>query len=226
MKKPTLAGMGLSESRYQAAKAWRQKMSWVLLMLFFVGWYLTFHFASGDGALWLFVGFMPISVFIVVFGATYTDQVLAYLNRGYGLAYAYEQAVAHYDAWLLHCQKSFWLSLSGIAFERELAKLFARAGFKAELTPSSGDGGVDIWLHEGSKKAIVQCKAHNKPVGPAVVRELHGTLLNWGASRAILASLSGFTRGVHAYVRNKPIQLMDLDAIIALQRSLGSRETR
>jgi hypothetical protein len=54
-------------------------------------------------------------------------------------------------------------------------------------------------------------------VGPAVARELYGTLQHFGAPAAILASTSGFTKGVRAFVRGKLIVLMNLSDIIALQ---------
>jgi hypothetical protein len=58
---------------------------------------------------------------------------------------------------------------------------------------------------------------HFGPVGPAVARELYGTLKHFRAPAAILASTSGFTKGVVAFARNKPIRLMGLTEIIALQ---------
>jgi HJR/Mrr/RecB family endonuclease len=35
--------------------------------------------------------------------------------------------------------------VSGYEFERWVADLFGRAGFSVELTPASGDHGVDLW---------------------------------------------------------------------------------
>jgi hypothetical protein len=80
---------------------------------------------------------------------------------------------------------------------------------------------VDIWLHTLQGKKIVQCKAHRTPVGPAVARELYGTLRHFGAVGAVLASTSGFTKGVVEYARGKPIELLGLSEIIALQEKHG-----
>jgi Holliday junction resolvase len=151
------------------------------------------------------------------------DLMLALLMPRYRRVQRYRKAVEIFRAWWVRTQREFWLSLSGKQFEVELAGVFRNAGFRAELTVASGDQGVDIWLYTERGKEIIQCKAHSGQVGPAVARELYGTLKHFGASAAILASTSGFTKGVKLFARNKPIRLMDLSDIIALQeRNLGS----
>jgi len=85
------------------------------------------------------------------------------------------------------------------------------------LTSTSGDEGVDIWLYTERGREIVQCKAHRTPVGPAVVRELYGTMEHFKAPAGTLASTSGFTKGVITYAQGKPIKLVGLADIIAMQ---------
>jgi hypothetical protein len=146
-----------------------------------------------------------------------SDLLLRLLIPRYRQVQRYQKAVELFRAWWVRTQKEFWLSLSGKQFEAELAGVFRRAGFRAELTATSGDKGVDIWLYTERGKEIVQCKAHSGPIGPAVVRELYGTLQHFGAPAATVASTSGFTKGVRAFARDKPIKLMGLSEIIALQ---------
>jgi len=43
---------------------------------------------------------------------------------------------------------------------------------------------------------------------------------HFGAPAGVLASVSGFTRGVSEYAAGKGIELVDLSMIIALQRRL------
>jgi len=163
----------------------------------------------------LFVGLMIVT-FTTIVGAPCGLMLLLLVPR-YRQVQRYQKAVELFRAWWLRTQKEFWMSLSGKQFEAELAGVFRKAGFRAELTAASGDKGVDIWLYTERGKEIVQCKAHSGPIGPAVARELYGTLQHFGAPAAILASTSGFTKGVRAFARNKPIVLMDLSHIIALQ---------
>ena len=50
--------------------------------------------------------------------------------------------------------------------------------------------------------------------------ELYGTMQHFGAPIGILASMSGFTRGVSVYTTGKGIELLDLPAILQLQEGL------
>ena len=168
-------------------------------------------------ALPLFVPMMILLAIVTVALTRLFDLLLQLLLPRYRRAQRYREAVATFRAWWISTQKEFWLSLSGERFEAELAGVFRKAGFRAELTAASGDQGVDMWLYTERGKEIVQCKAHSVPVGPAVARELYGTLQHFGAPAAILASTSGFTKGVRVFARNKPIVLMDLSDIIAFQ---------
>lgn len=102
----------------------------------------------------------------------------------------------------------YWESLGGYAFEREVGNLYRNMGYRVELTPKSGDQGIDLILMKEGKTTIVQCKRHKRPVGPAVARELYGSLIASGADNAILACTGGFTRGVEDFVKGKPITLI------------------
>ncbi len=117
-----------------------------------------------------------------------------------------------------------WLSLTGWQFEVEVGKLFKNLGYKVESTGASGDKGVDIVLKKDAKTTIVQCKAHKKPVGPAVVRELYGTMMASGADSAILVSSGGFTRGVRDFVPGKRIRLISSADLVTMAEETGDRK--
>jgi HJR/Mrr/RecB family endonuclease len=187
--------------------------------------WITFHIEF-PLALLLFTPTMILLLIMTVALIRPSDLLLQLFMPRYRRAQRYRKALAMFRAWWVRTQKEFWLSLSGIQFEAELAGVFRKAGFRAELTAASGDKGVDIWLYTERGKEIVQCKAHSGPIGPAVVRELYGTLQHFGAPAAILASTSGFTKGVRAFARNKPIVLMDLSDIIALQERNPASNSR
>ena len=116
--------------------------------------------------------------------------------------------------------RDYWMNLSGIEFERELAALFQRRGYQVQSTPSSGDQGIDLIARKNGKTTIVQCKRHKSPVGPAIARELYGSLIASRADRAILACTGGFTRGVKEFVKDKPITLIDAWDIIKVEASI------
>ena len=132
----------------------------------------------------------------------------------------YQHAVAAFEDWWVRTKADHWQRLSGRRFELELARLFNAIGWEAKATRATGDGGIDIEAKINGARVIVQCKAHSKPVSPAVARELYGTLLSSKAQSAMLASVSGFGRGVHEFIAGKPISLIDLPWILDKQQCL------
>ena len=73
-------------------------------------------------------------------------------------------------------------TFSGIDFEKLIAQLLQRMGFRAEMTKATGDGGIDIEatldhaLTGG--RFLIQCKRYAPGclVGAAAVREFYGAL--------------------------------------------------
>ena len=116
--------------------------------------------------------------------------------------------------------REHWMSLGGVEFERELGTLFRHLGYRVEWTPGSGDQGVDLVLRRDGKTIVVQCKSHQSPVGPAIVRELYGSMVAFPADSAVLACTGGFTRGVKEFTQGKPISLISAQNIISLVNSV------
>jgi len=111
-------------------------------------------------------------------------------------------------------RESYWKNMDGRKFEIEMAQIFERLGYKTTLTAVTGDRGIDIDLEKDEIKTCVQCKAHNKPVGVATIRDLFGTMHAYNYPQGIVASTSGYTDGAQEFPRGKNIQLMDLDEIL------------
>lgn len=69
------------------------------------------------------------------------------------------------------------MTMSGHEFEHHVAAVFRRQGWQAEVTPGSGDYGVDIVLSRresegGESRIAVQVKMFSTPVGPQAVQEV------------------------------------------------------
>ena len=127
---------------------------------------------------------------------------------------AYARALRAYERSLL----SFWSNLSWREFEIEIARLFCRMGFRSNPTPATGDSGVDVtFLDEAGRKILVQCKHHAKPIGPAVVREMIGTIVGEKASFGIIVALSGFTQGAYDTADGSVI-LLEVEDLINLNK--------
>lgn len=117
--------------------------------------------------------------------------------------------------------KTYWYSLDGFAFEKEIAKLYKMLGYKVETTKLVGDGGVDLILYKDEKKIIVQCKAHKHKIGPEPVRALWGVKDDFNADEVILIALSGITTGAMDFVKNKKYQILNADDIATLSISVN-----
>ena len=99
--------------------------------------------------------------------------------------------------------------MTGEEFERLCADYFAARGLTVDLTPSSGDGGVDLVLTGDGRCVLVQCKQTRKPVGEPVGRDLYGAVHDAGADAGIVCATGGFTAAAEAWAAGKPIELLN-----------------
>ncbi len=52
-----------------------------------------------------------------------------------------------------------------IAFEHMVGAIFERMGYTVRTTVASGDDGVDLFVRQGRRTAVVQCKRYRGDVG-------------------------------------------------------------
>ena len=173
MTKPQLHEYGLSESDYNKyknlPKIIERKIINVGAILGVSVAFVTFlfrpHIEVLLGGIWIGLIFGSILFYIL---SIFISDWLSTKNKIYARILEYDNNLRAY----LKTQKDFWKSLNGREFEKELANIYDMKGYTVELTPPSGDQGIDIVLHKQGIKKIVQCKAHSKPVGPAIARDL------------------------------------------------------
>jgi len=218
MKKPTLKDYGLIEKDLVRAKSIKKWLKVIALIQMFPGWWFLEYGPKGS---WIWV-------FFVVAVPPYGPLIVYFILKGVFLLFShplksagkYESDCDTFEKWWVRTKETFWLSLSGRQFEHELANLYRKLGIKADVTTSSDDKGVDIWIIRNGLTVPVQCKAHKRPVGPAVAREFYGSMVHFNVKTGIIASLSGFTKGVFDFTRDKPIELVDLKWILRKQKQL------
>jgi len=112
----------------------------------------------------------------------------------------------------------YWQNLTWREFEKEAAILLNNLGIDASATKGTGDKGVDIEATYKNKKILVQCKKHKAPIGPAIVRELVGTLLNENANLGIIISMSGFSVGAHEAASGR-ILLLEVEDLLHVEKN-------
>ena len=115
-------------------------------------------------------------------------------------------------------KRSYWERLDAYAFETATAEVLELHGFRAEVTRGSGDRGVDIHVRRDSHYGVVQCKARASSVGPHTVRDLYGTMHDFGADFGVVVSLNGFSEGAVSFAVNKPVFLVDVDDLVKMQQ--------
>lgn len=84
-------------------------------------------------------------------------------------------------------------------FERLIANVWFQFGYEVELTSRTRDGGRDIIAikhAESSVRYLIECKRYSedRKVGIVPVRALYGVKTDEEATKAILATTSGFSR--------------------------------
>jgi len=95
--------------------------------------------------------------------------------------------------------------LSPRRFEELIAEIFIRKGYDVELTPTTHDGGIDIYAASkndlGSFLYLVECKKYKptKKVGVKVIRDLYGVLSKENATYGIIVTTSDFTKPAHEF---------------------------
>lgn len=98
-------------------------------------------------------------------------------------------------------------------FEEIVAELLNRQGYKVEMTPTTRDGGFDIYAARsdalGNFLFLVECKKYTPPskVGVQVVRSIYGTVQQTKATAGIIATTSFFTSAAVEFQREVKYQL-------------------
>jgi Holliday junction resolvase len=236
---PTLAQFGLSDDAVRRLpKPWFQSppkarvigayffMHTVVLLIVFRN--IQYSFAT----VFLFLAFLFVTItpFAILWGAMGWAETQLYLrlHRNFARYSQYRNAVAMFERRKREHEESrarqqaqYWRSLSGVAFERELGKLFSIMGYAVSHTPSTADGGVDLLLRKDGNLTVVQCKAHNKPISISVARELFASMMDFKADDAIIACFEGVTKPVADYIKTKRITVMTVNDIIVHQMNHG-----
>ncbi len=103
--------------------------------------------------------------------------------------------------------------LSSRKFEELIAEIFIRKGYNVELTPTTHDGGKDIYVANkndfGSFLYLVECKKYNptRKVGVSVIRDLYGVLSKERATYAIAVTTSYFTKPAQEFQQELQYQM-------------------
>ena len=116
-------------------------------------------------------------------------------------------------------------------FEQLLDAIFRNQGFRTELGPGRGDGGVDLRLiqHDvlGEIITLVQAKRYSshRPIKLEAVAALYAAVEDQKASRGLFVTTSRYLPGAVRFAeqQNRRLILADTEAVAAWCRSIGTR---
>jgi restriction system protein len=111
---------------------------------------------------------------------------------------------------------------------RELfSKLFSGNSSDVRVTQASSDGGIDAIAFDEDPirggKFVIQAKRYTKVVPVSAVRDLYGTMISEGATKGILVTTAHYGRDSRAFVKDKPITLIDGSNLVYLLEEHGHK---
>jgi len=115
-------------------------------------------------------------------------------------------------------------SMTVTAFEEFIVSLFGELGYRVEK--NLGDNGIDLLLRKNNQSIAVQWQPWDAPVGEPVVRDFYAALMSSGAQSGYLVTTGSFTSHAYSFAQGKPIQLVDLEALMDLAARRGGKTPR
>lgn len=96
-------------------------------------------------------------------------------------------------------------------FELLVGEIYRRQGFLVELPAGTGaDGGIDLTLHRGTERVLVQCKCWKAfKVSAPAIREFFGVIVSEKVDRGFFVTTGRFTRDAMEFAEGKPIEMID-----------------
>ena len=99
--------------------------------------------------------------------------------------------------------------MGGTEFENFMANVFAKKGYPVQLTPGSGDQGVDLLLTIDECRVAVQLKRYTAPVGNAAVQAVVAGMFHYRAKEAWVITTSSFTKSARQLAKSNRVRLID-----------------
>ena len=119
-----------------------------------------------------------------------------------------------YDAVKADTSRDKMHSLSWSQFEDLVHQYFLERGYKVTATKEGPDGGVDLRLTKNGRRTTVQAKHwRSRNVGVTVIREQFGIMKAELADECYVLSSGDFTQEARKWAANKPINLIDGEAL-------------
>ena len=113
-------------------------------------------------------------------------------------------------------------NMDGHGFEYWCADLLKKMGFiNVEVTPSSGDQGVDILSEKDGVKYAIQCKCYSTDLGNTPIQEVESGRVFYGCHVGVVMTNRYFTKGAKELAQKTGTLLWDRKFISNMVDQLG-----
>lgn len=109
--------------------------------------------------------------------------------------------------------------MTGVQFENYVAERLIAAGWTdVELTPASGDHGVDVLCSNEGIRYAIQCKRYKSLIDTKAVQEVYTGRGIYDADRAVVITNSTFTRQAREMAEKLDVELWNVKKLEELIR--------
>ncbi len=112
-------------------------------------------------------------------------------------------------------------SMEGHEFENYCSNLLKHNGFsRVQVTPGSGDKGIDIFAYKDNQKYGIQCKRSQKSIGTKAIQEVIAGKSYYNCDIAAVLTNNTFTDSAIDYANKTGVLLWDKNILKALHKNL------
>lgn len=105
--------------------------------------------------------------------------------------------------------------LSGLEFEKLVAKNFEALGFSVQQTPPTGDFGADLLIVTPlGSRIVVQCKRYKSAVNLKAVQEVSAAVKHYNSDIGIVVTTSRFLKSAVELAKSTDIELWDQESLL------------
>lgn len=105
--------------------------------------------------------------------------------------------------------------MAGRTFERYLAVVFRKHGYRVELTRASKDQGADLIITKDGRRTAIQAKRWKQHVGNSAVQEIVAAKAIYKADHAMIVTNSFFTKAAKDLAHANDVILWDRNQLVA-----------
>ena len=115
----------------------------------------------------------------------------------------------------------FSKNMSGEEYEEFCKYILKQRGWRINLTPKSGDQGVDLIAFKEYLKVCIQCKRYTNPVGNKAVQEIIAGKQFYDGTHAVVVTNAGYTKSAQTLALKTGVILISHNQIGNLEDYLN-----